>query len=52
MWLHIIQLSGKMKRADEKCTIIVSQESRDMVEEFLESGERLWTRFSMLLKVY
>jgi hypothetical protein len=24
MWLHIIQLSGKMKRADEKCTIIVS----------------------------
>jgi len=51
LWLLLIQLAGKVKRAEETMTKIRKQESREMVEDFLESGERLWIRFAKLLKV-
>jgi hypothetical protein len=50
LWLLLIQLAGKVKRAEETMTKIRKQESREMVEDFLESGERLWIRFAKLLK--
>lgn len=50
LWLLLIKLSGKVKRADECVPRIRSRESREMVEDFLESGERLWLRFKKLLK--
>ncbi|KAF2813371.1 uncharacterized protein BDZ99DRAFT_568586 [Mytilinidion resinicola] len=51
LWLLLIQLAGKVKRAEECMTKIRKTESREMVEDFLESGERLWIRFAKLLKV-
>ncbi|KAF2428668.1 hypothetical protein EJ08DRAFT_662446 [Tothia fuscella] len=51
LWLLLIQLSGKVKRADECIEKIRQEESRELVEDFLESGERLWIRFKKLLKI-
>jgi hypothetical protein len=51
MWLLLIQLAGKVKRAEESMPKIRKKESREMVEDFLESGDRLWMRFAKLLKV-
>lgn len=51
LWLLLIQLTGKVKRAEETMPKIRKQSSRDMVEDFLESGERLWVRFARLLRV-
>ncbi|CAI6248616.1 unnamed protein product [Periconia digitata] len=51
LWLLLIQLAAKVKRAEEIMSKIRKQESRDMVEDFLESGERLWIRNAKLLKV-
>jgi hypothetical protein len=51
LWLLLIQLSGKVKRADECIDKIRQEESKELVEDFLESGERLWVRFKKLLKI-
>lgn len=51
MWLLLIQLAHKIKRAEDVMPRIRSQSSRDLVDDFLESGERLWQRFNKLLKI-
>jgi hypothetical protein len=51
LWLLLIQLAGKVKRAEETMGRIRRADSRELVEEFLESGERLWARFERLLKL-
>ena len=50
LWLLLIQLAGKVKRADEAIEKIRQEENRELVEDFLESGERLWVRVKKLLK--
>ncbi|KAK2789109.1 hypothetical protein FQN52_006372 [Onygenales sp. PD_12] len=50
LWLLLIKLAGKVKRAQEVAPRIRNQDSQDVVEDFLESGERLWNRFKKLLK--
>jgi hypothetical protein len=50
LWLLLIKLAGKVKRADECLPRIQSPEAQDIVEDFLESGDRLWNRFKKLLK--
>ncbi|QSS52977.1 hypothetical protein I7I53_00081 [Histoplasma capsulatum var. duboisii H88] len=50
LWLLLIKLAGKVKRAQECGPRIRNSEAREMVEGFLESGERLWQRFEKLLK--
>ncbi|KAL9619965.1 MAG: hypothetical protein Q9160_005434 [Pyrenula sp. 1 TL-2023] len=50
LWLLLIKLAGKMKRAEECVPRIRSVDSREMVEDFLESGARLWVKFKSLLK--
>ena len=50
LWLLLIKLAGKMKRADECLPRIRSRDNHEMVEDFLESGDRLWGRFKKLLK--
>ena len=50
LWLLLIKLSGKMKRADECLPRIRAIDNQEMVEDFLESGDRLWGRFKKLLK--
>jgi hypothetical protein len=51
LWLLLIQLAGKVKRADECIEKIRQEENKELVEDFLESGERLWVRFKKLLKI-
>jgi hypothetical protein len=51
LWLLLIQLAHKVKRGEETLPRIRSPSSRDMIDEFLESGERLWQRFNKLLKI-
>jgi len=50
LWLLLIQLAGKMKRAEECMPRIRSVENKELVEDFLEGGERIWNRFGKLLK--
>lgn len=51
LWLLLIQLAGKIKRAEDTMSSIRQTKSRDLVDEFLDSGERLWQRFNKLLKI-
>jgi hypothetical protein len=50
LWLLLIKLAGKMKRAEECVPRIRSIDSQEMVEDFIESGSRLWQKFKQLLK--
>ena len=50
LWLLLIQLAGKVKRAEECMPRIRKDEDRDLVEDFIESGERLTDKLKKLLK--
>ncbi|KAG9248405.1 hypothetical protein BJ878DRAFT_476561 [Calycina marina] len=50
LWLLLIQLAGKVKRAEECMRRIRQKDNRDMVDDFIESGERLTTKLKKLLK--
>ncbi|CRK23882.1 hypothetical protein BN1723_003042, partial [Verticillium longisporum] len=50
LWLLLIQLAGKIKRADEVVERIRSAENKDLVEDFIDSGERLQDKLRKLLK--
>jgi hypothetical protein len=50
LWLLLIKLAGKMKRAEECVPRIRSIDSQEMVEDFIQSGSRLWQKFKQLLK--
>ncbi|KAK6008130.1 hypothetical protein QM012_000033 [Aureobasidium pullulans] len=51
LWLSLIQLAGKIKRAEESLPRIRHRDDRELIDDFLDSGERLWERFNKLLKV-
>ena len=50
LWLMLIKLAGKMKRAKEAIMRIKRDDQREMVYEFIEGGQRLWKSFKQLLK--
>jgi len=50
LWLLLIQLAGKVKRAEECMDRIRAKENREMVDDFIESGERLTDKLKKLLK--
>lgn len=50
LWLLLIQLAGKVKRAEEVVGRVRSAENRDLVEEFIDGGERLTEKLRALLK--
>ncbi|PQE19886.1 vegetative cell wall gp1 protein [Rutstroemia sp. NJR-2017a BVV2] len=50
LWLLLIQLAGKVKRAEECMPRIRRVEDREMVEDFIISGERLTDKLKALLK--
>lgn len=50
LWLLLIKLAGKMKRADECLPRIRYEDDQETVEDFLEAGDRLWARLKTLLK--
>lgn len=51
LWLLLIQLAGKVKSAEDALDEVRQPKNRDMIEDFLDSGERLWQRFNKLLKI-
>ena len=51
LWLLLIKLAGKMKRAEQCLPRIRAPDNHDMVDDFVVSGHRLWTRLKKLLKV-
>ncbi|KAL2760067.1 hypothetical protein ACRALDRAFT_2094857 [Sodiomyces alcalophilus JCM 7366] len=50
LWLLLIQLAGKVKRAEECVERVRSRENRDIIEDFIDSGERLKDKLRKLLK--
>ncbi|RFU25362.1 hypothetical protein B7463_g10978, partial [Scytalidium lignicola] len=50
LWLLLIQLAGKVRRAEECMPRIRREENKEMVEDFIESGDRLMDRLKKLLK--
>ncbi|OBT85871.1 hypothetical protein VE02_06075 [Pseudogymnoascus sp. 03VT05] len=50
MWLLLIQLVEKVKRAEAAMPRIRKEENREMVDDFIESGERLTDKLKKLLK--
>ena len=51
LWLLLIKIAGKMKRAEECLPRIKAMDNQEMVEDFIESGHRLWNRLEKLLKI-
>lgn len=51
LWLLLIQLAGKIKHGKETVSLIRIAEDRDMVEDFVVSGERLIEMLEKLLKI-
>ena len=51
LWLLLIKIAGKMKRAEECIPRIRAQDNKEMVGDFVESGHRLWSRLKKLLKI-
>lgn len=50
LWILLIQLSGKVKKADETVERVRSADKKEMLEDFIESGERLQEKLRKLLK--
>lgn len=50
MWLLLIKLAGKIKRAEEAVPKIRTKDNQEMVEEFIEAGDRLTDKLRKLLK--
>ncbi|KAF8534155.1 hypothetical protein BDD12DRAFT_757849 [Trichophaea hybrida] len=50
LWELLIELSSKLKRARDFFDSIRNVENREIVEDFMESGERLWHKLKNLLK--
>ena len=50
LWLLLIQLAGKIKRTDVIMPRVRSRENREMLEDFIISGERLTDKLRKLLK--
>lgn len=51
LWLLLIQLAGKIKRAEDRLPRVRRESNRDLIDEYLDGGERLWQRFNKLLKI-
>lgn len=50
LWLLLIQLAGKIKRSKEVTPQRQTLEDREMLEDFIESGERIINKLRKLLK--
>jgi t-SNARE complex subunit (syntaxin) len=50
LWLLLIQLAGKVKHAEGYMPRIHAAEIKEMVDDFIESGDRLTDKLKPLLK--
>lgn len=51
LWLLLIKLAGKMKRAEQCLPRIRAPDNQELVDDFIKGGHRLWNRLKKLLKV-
>ncbi|KEY66905.1 hypothetical protein S7711_08185 [Stachybotrys chartarum IBT 7711] len=51
LWLLLIQVSGKFKRAEEAVGKVRNPDNRELVNDFVEAGERLMEKLRSLLKL-
>ncbi|KAF5646507.1 vegetative cell wall gp1 [Fusarium tjaetaba] len=49
-WLLLIQLSGRIKIAEHTVERVKSVDSKELLEDCIDAGERLWTKLVSLLK--
>jgi hypothetical protein len=49
LWLHLIKLAGKVKRAETALRSIRGTDNQEMVDDFIEGGVRLWQSFENLV---
>ncbi|SCV34348.1 uncharacterized protein FFB14_04829 [Fusarium fujikuroi] len=49
-WLLLIQLAGKLKRADEAVGRVKAVDNKELLLDFIEAAERLWQKIVSLLK--
>ncbi|KAK5189038.1 hypothetical protein LTR99_011054 [Exophiala xenobiotica] len=50
LWLLLIKLAGKIKRAEECVDRIRNPDKRETVEDFILRGRRIWNKFKHLSK--
>jgi hypothetical protein len=50
LWLLLIKLFGKIKRAEEIVSHVRSADNREVINDFIDAGERLTDRLRSLLK--
>lgn len=50
LWELLIELNSKLKRARDLFDAIKKPDNKEIVEEFMDSGERLWQRLKSLLR--
>ncbi|KAK2040333.1 hypothetical protein LZ31DRAFT_504516 [Colletotrichum somersetense] len=50
LWLLLIEVAGRIKRSNEVLHRITVLDEKDMLQDFIESGERLTGNFRKLLK--
>ncbi|KAF9878109.1 vegetative cell wall protein gp1 [Colletotrichum karsti] len=50
LWLLLIQLAGKIQRADDIVETVRSKDSKEILDDFIDSGERLTDKLRKLLK--
>lgn len=51
LWLLLIRLASKMKRAEVALPRIKSRSKSQLIQDFIDSGERLWLKLKKLLKL-
>lgn len=51
LWLLLTGLAGRVKQAEIGMPTIRSTEDRELLEDFLKSGEELWIKLSRIIKV-
>ncbi|ESA42199.1 uncharacterized protein NCU05508 [Neurospora crassa OR74A] len=50
LWLLLIQLAGKIKRADQCIDKVRSKDNKEILQEFMDAGDRLTDKLRKLLK--
>lgn len=50
LWLLLNKLTSKLKNAEHTMPSVWKREKQEMVEDFIENGERLWDKFRNVLK--
>jgi len=50
LWLLLIKLAGKVKRAKERVLRVKREDEQETIYDFIDGGKKLWRQFKDLLK--